>query len=415
MRNLQQNGKSGEREKPEQEQAGEDIRTGRKRAPRNKEENRDSARPSAPHATLGIGVAWPGTRTGREVDDAPVAAHAPHIRVRGRAPALTAVRNDMLTQQQAHPAPDTPLAESLQARGPQRQPTRRLCPLLTRRTLLSPTCRTPRHIPALAAPKKGSQKRGSIPICDGLMLSQDWEYRTTTPLDAETELANPVAEHVAHKRDRESHGPDGGTTTKNRRKQKKASEASTAPPTTEARRKVKLDDSELHVLNPLWDPPTSESSDVLIPVASPSEGSAAVPVTNTAQPRGSPVIAGDTLTSSPIETPASPNGEATIVVPVPPVSPPSDAPAADAAAVQAALIQSAFPPQVPALLPAPAASATAVPTGVAPSVPASQGAKMTATNSLTDSIMGTAEEERWKTKSRKAKASAAQNTALATA
>ncbi|KAJ6525831.1 hypothetical protein DFH09DRAFT_1095545 [Mycena vulgaris] len=70
--------KTGARRNQDDERltGSEEERNGRDGARKHKETLPDSARPSAPHATLGIGVAWLGARTGWEVDDAPVAAHS---------------------------------------------------------------------------------------------------------------------------------------------------------------------------------------------------------------------------------------------------------------------------------------------------------------------------------------------------
>ncbi|KAJ7435517.1 hypothetical protein B0H11DRAFT_1937454 [Mycena galericulata] len=287
---------------------------------------------------------------------------------------------------------------------------------------------------------------------------------------------------------------------------------SAAPPDTEVRKKIKLDHSDLHVINPLWEPtsfsdvpaPAHATPDITdvsgsgrAPSTSITSAGVAVPAPAHATPAvtsGSGRAPSTSITSADVAVPAPAHAtpditsgsgrapstsitSADVAVPAPahvtpavinddpvpagvhviapvtsdisaielsdgaaPTSTPQPgplpalplAPASNPSvesAARAALIQSAFPPRVPAPQ-IPAAAVLPVP---AASVSVAQGPKMTATSILTSrnlcaqdwikrykgtraafaiywgSILGTAEEERWKTASHNAKVVAGQN------
>ncbi|KAJ7460428.1 hypothetical protein B0H11DRAFT_2316011 [Mycena galericulata] len=280
-------------------------------------------------------------------------------------------------------------------------------------------------------------------------------------------------------------------------KRKRSTKSGAGPPATEVRKKIKLDDSDMLVINPLWEPdPSSNLPEIMqaapgqqsevrgpgtsdtsaddiddpaslavLPHATPTVTSDAFPIpipaaaaaahaTNTSADVPTPVPAlAYAMTASLVSTPTATNAITVIsdasaidqsTGPAPASIPQTTsgeaarlAPASDptAAAARAALIKTAFPSQIAA----PKSPPVATPPAPTAFVSVAQGPKMTATNSLTarnlcaqdwikrtkgtraafalywDSIRGTAEETRWNTDSRKAKACATENAALATA
>ncbi|KAJ7815207.1 hypothetical protein B0H13DRAFT_2381208 [Mycena leptocephala] len=91
-----------------------------------------------------------------------------------------------------------------------------------------------------------------------------------------------------------THGPSRDSTGK---RKKTTGKSTAAPPVIEARKKIKLDDADLIVINPLWEPNSSEGTDVngteapvhlqaladvaaAVPVAVPASAGATAPVTS---------------------------------------------------------------------------------------------------------------------------------------